>query len=409
MSFRGTRYLAAAVAALLLAGCLTVERNVSEEARVGNHWASVQLFDTQARVLTPTERAQVARQDLEVIALSGGGADGAFGAGLMAGWTESGKRPNFDIVTGVSTGALMATFVFLGPSYDEALTRLYTTIKTGDVYNKRGLEGLMGDSLHDTAPLREKIASVITPDMMEAVAAEHRKGRRLYIATSNLDAGTVMVWNMGAIADSGHADAIDLYRDVLRASASVPGFFKPVLIRPTAAGDGSQMHVDGGVKAPVLLRTFMLQGPYRKKSIYVLVNGPLKLRTAASIVPANVAGIAKKSITELLRGLMYKNIYQIYVTVQRAGAQFNLMYIPDDIPETKDPLEFEPDEMRKLFEAGRAFGRSGRPWHREPPRLEALERIESVSVSRPVRAAQNAKPKQAAPQASVWPELPPRR
>lgn len=396
MLFRRTRYAAVAILSLTLTGCLTVERNLSEEARSGSHWASVQLFDTEARVLTPAERAEVARQDLEVIALSGGGADGAFGAGLMVGWTESGKRPHFDIVTGVSTGALMSTFVFLGPKYDAALERLYTTIKTSDVYNARGFEGLMGDSLHDTAPLKSKIESVITPQMLEDVAAEHRKGRRLYVATSNLDAGTVMVWNMGAIAASGHADAIDLYRDILRASSAVPGFFKPVLIQPTSTNGGMQMHVDGAVKAPVLLRTFMLQGPYKRKNIYVLVNGPMKLRTAASTVPANVTGIAKKSITELLRGLLYKNIYQIYVTVQRAGASFNLMYIPDNIPETKDPLEFNPQEMRTLFEAGRSFGRSGRPWHREPPRLETLERIESASGRRPVRAADPA-----APQASV--------
>lgn len=382
--YRRYRVFAVLAAALLLTGCLAAERIISEETRIGSHWGSVPLFDTNARVLTPEERAKVARQDLDVMALSGGGADGAFGAGLMTGWTESGKRPNFDIVTGVSTGALMSTFVFLGSKYDEPLARLYTTIRTSDVYHTRGFEGLMGDSLHDTAPLKAKIANVITPQMLEEVAVEHQKGRRLYVATTNLDSGTVTVWNMGAIAASGHEDAIELYRDVLRASASVPGFFKPVLIRPTDAKNGSQMHVDGGVKAPVLLRTFMMQGPYRQKNVYILVNGPLKLRTIASTVPANVAGIARKSITELLRGLMYKQIYQIYVTVQRAGANFNLLYIPDDIPETKDPLEFNPDEMRKLFEAGRAFARSGKAWYREPPRLEDLERVEVAR--RPVRA-----------------------
>src|SRR5690606_29708960 len=174
-------------------------------------------------------------------------------------------------------------------------------------------------------------------------------------------------------------------------------FFKPVMI-PAATGKGMQMHVDGGVKAPVLLRTFMLNGPYKRKNVYVLVNGSLRLRSSdqAGAVTANLTGIAKRSITELLRGLMYKQIYQIYVTVQRAGANFHLTYIPDDVEETKDPLNFQPEEMKKLFEAGRALARSGRVWQPEPPRLENLERIENASRRAVRTVEQAAKPKAAA-------------
>ena len=389
-----TRIIASLVGLLLLSGCLTVERNLSEETRIGSHWASVALFDAKERVLTPAERAQVSRQSLDILALSGGGADGAFGAGFMSGWTEAGRRPNFDIVTGVSTGALMSTFIFLGPNYDKRLEELYTTIRTSDVYNTRGFEGFMSDSLHDMTPLKTKIAQFVTIDMLDAVAAEHRKGRRLYVATTNLDSGTVAVWNMGAIASSDQPDRIDIYRDVLRASASVPGFFKPVMIRPSDAADGAQMHVDGVVKAPVLLRTFMLAGPYKQKNVWILVNGSMRLRNAAAPVPANLTGIAKKSIIELMRGLSYKIIYQIYVTVRHSGANFNLTYVPDDIPETKDPLEFNPAEMRALFEAGRAYARSGRAWQQEPPRLEALERIEARGGRAP-RTVNAPKPKSA--------------
>ena len=356
-----------------------MERNLSEEARSSTHWGAVALFDNRTRVLTPGERAQVAKQDLNVIALSGGGADGAFGAGLMIGWTEAGTRPQFDIVTGVSTGALMASFVFIGPSFDQKLTELYTTMRTTDVFTAR-IDGLFGDSLNDTAPLRARIAQAITEETLDAVAAEANKGRRLYVATTNLDSGTVSVWNMGAIAASDKPERIELYRDILLASAAVPGFFKPVMI-PAATGKGMQMHVDGGVKAPVLLRTFMLSGPYKRKNVYILVNGSLRLRSSdsAGAVTANLTGIAKRSITELLRGLMYKQIYQIYVTVQRAGASFNLAFIPDDVEESKDPLNFQPEEMKKLFEAGRRIARSGRYWQSEPPRLENLERVANAS------------------------------
>jgi predicted acylesterase/phospholipase RssA len=387
---RASRVFAAIIGLSLLAGCVATERKLSEAARVGSHWASVQLFDDRSRVLTPAERAEVAKSDLNILALSGGGADGAFGAGLLVGWTESGKRPQFDIVTGVSTGALMATFAFMGPSADPLLEKFYTTTTTSDVFTTRGLEGVFTDSLYDTTPLKAKITTVVTDEVLAAVAAEHRKGRRLYVATTNLDAGTVTVWNMGAIAASGQPESLELYREIIRASAAVPAFFKPVLIQPAVAdANGAQMHVDGGVKAPILVRTFMLNGPYKRKNVYIIVNGPLKLRSSAETVPANLTGIARKSITELLRGLMYKTIYQAYVSVRHAGANFNLAFVPDDAPDTKDPLNFEPAEMRRMFEIGRELGRSGKSWHNEPPRLEQLERVTPVRTrpAMPVAAA----------------------
>lgn len=396
---RALRCVAAVAASLILSGCLGMERNVAREIRDGTHWGAVALFDDKARVLTPAERARVAKADLNIMALSGGGADGAFGAGLITGWGEAGTRPEFDIVTGVSTGALMATFVFLGPSADDALTSLYTTTRSDEVFADRGLTGLLGDSLLDTAPLRTKIAAIVTERTLAAVAAEHARGRRLYVATTNLDAGTVSVWNLGAIASSDDPGRLELYREILRASAAVPGYFAPVLIRTSGDG-GDQMHVDGGVKAPVLLRSFMLEGPYRRKNVYVLVNGALKLRTSADAVRASLGDIAKKSITELLRGLLYKTVYQSYVTVRQAGASFNLSYIPDDVPETRDPLKFVPEEMQALYAAGRALGRSGRAWHSEPPRLESLERIEAARQPRPAPAARRPAPGTGAPAAA---------
>ena len=358
-----------------LSGCVTAERQITYDVRDATPWGAVTIFDQQARVIAPQERSGIARSNLNILALSGGGADGAFGAGLLNGWTASGNRPTFDIVTGVSTGALMASFAFLGPQYDETLTELYTSIRDEEVYTSRGFAGLFDDSLYDTAPLKAKIASVLTETVLAQIAAEHNKGRRLYVATTNLDAGTSTVWNMGAIAASDHPDRLELYREILRASAAVPGFFKPVLIQPTEAGQGAQMHVDGAIKAPVLLRSFMLSGPYRRKNVYIVMNGSMKLRDSKSAVPADVVGIAKKSITELLRGLSYKTIYQAYVTVRLAGASFNIAYIPDDGPEAADPLKFDPMEMRKMYEIGQALGRSGKAWHSEPPRLEELERI----------------------------------
>lgn len=365
----------AALSAVLLTGCLAVERHVEATTTTADPWAAVALFDANGRPLEPAVREGQEKRPLNVLALSGGGADGAFGAGVLVGWTETGARPSFDIVTGVSTGALQSTFAFLGSSYDAALTDLYTRTDSHEVFADRGIGGIFSDSLKDTEPLKQRIAEVVTPAVLEAVAAEHRKGRRLYVATTNLDAGTVTVWDMGRLAASDSPNRAELYREVLRASAAVPGFFRPVFIQPTSDAKSGQMHVDGAVKAPILLRTFMLEGKGTPKNVYLIVNGALRLRTAGTPVSADLGGIAKKSITELMRGLLYKTIYQTYVVVRQSKASFNLAYIPDDVPETTNALEFRPHEMMPLFEAGRRAARAGGLWRAEPPRLESAERI----------------------------------
>jgi len=180
---------------------------------------------------------------------------------------------------------------------------------------------------------------------------------------------------MGFIAASGHPRRLEIYQQVLRASAAVPGLFKPVYIRPSNASKARQMHVDGGVKAPVLLRSFMLGQPAVRRNVYLIVNSQLKLLNADKAVEPEVIDISKKSIAELLRGLLYRTVYQAYVTARQAKASFRLISIPDNIPAAKDGLTFQPEIMKRQFEIGRDFGRSGSGWMSEPPRLEDLERI----------------------------------
>ena len=364
-------------ASLVLSGCMATERNVSSDVKIANPWAAVALFDPKGAV-TPGAKATGERslKQLNVLALSGGGADGAFGAGVLSGWTELGTRPKFDIVTGVSTGALQSTFAFLGPQYDASLKDLYTATTSHDIFTHRGVAGLLGDSLMDTEALETKLEQVITDDVLAQVAAEHRAGRRLYVATTNLDAGVVAVWDMGKIAASDQPWRGELYRDILRASAAVPAFFQPVMIHPHADGDDDQgqMHVDGGVKAPVLLRSFMVERPARSKNVYMLINGAMRLR-ADSPVSSGMMSIAKKSIAELLRGLTYKTVYQAYVVTRHSNAAFNLGFVPDNVMETKDPLEFDPAEMRMLFDAGREAVRTPGFWKPEPASAFAAPRL----------------------------------
>ena len=358
---------------MLLAACATRPLE-SPELRTEVPLFAVTLFDKDNNPSDPDLMVRK-REQADILALSGGGADGAFGAGVLVGWSERGDRPKFDIVTGVSTGALMATLAFVGPSQDAALTRLYTSQTDDKIYRDKGLGGVLSDSLYDYAPLKKQIEEVVSAELLDKVAAEHETGRRLYVATTNLDAGKLVVWDMGAIAASGRYNRVRVFQKVLRASAAVPGFFQPVYIKPRRGIEIRQAHVDGGVKAPVLIRSFMFRIPAQQRRLHVIVNGQLSLLNAGEAVKADVGDIARKSITELLRGLLYKTLYQGYATSQNAGADFRMIAIPDRLPPTKDALKFDPARMQMLFEAGRKLGGDGSGWRNEPPRLEKLERI----------------------------------
>jgi len=334
---------------------------------------AVALFDAKQQPIQASFKVK-SREHLQVLVLSGGGSNGAFGAGVLKGWSESGTRPKFDIVTGISTGALIASLAFLGPRYDGELKELYTQTTKADIYQSKGFSAIFSDSFLDYTPFKKQIKGIVTEKLLDEIAVEHQAGRRLYVGTTNLDAGELVVWDMGAIAASGHPARTRVFQKVLRASAAVPGFFKPVYIQPTLKSKARQMHVDGGVKAPVLIRSFMFQVPAKRRSLYVIVNGQMKLADASEAIKPELTDISRKSINELLRGLLYKTLYQGYVTARNAKAQFRLMAIPDNQKLAQNPLKFKAEDMSRLFEAGRTLGQEGK-WANEPPRLENLERI----------------------------------
>jgi predicted acylesterase/phospholipase RssA len=371
------RYGVLVALGFFLVACAAARPLELEDVRTETPMGAVELFDSTGHPINSRlpDFAGMVKPELNILVLSGGGADGAFGAGVLVGWSETGLRPRFDVVTGVSTGALMATLVFLGSEYDSVLKDVYTTVDSDDIYKKKGIKAVFSDSLLDYTPLKDKVESLVTDELLDRVAREHNAGRRLYVATTNLDSGDVVVWDMGFIAASGHPDRIKFYQQVLLASAAVPGLFKPVYIRPSESSKARQMHVDGGVKAPVLLRAFMLKQPAARRSVYVIVNSQMKLLNADKAVEPEVLDISRKSITELLRGLLQRTVYQTYVTARQSKASFNLISIPDNAPAAKDGLTFEPAVMQRQYELGRDFGRAGGGWMSEPPRLEDLERI----------------------------------
>ncbi len=339
----------------------------------------------QSRTLLPMEAVSVDATSAQVLpkrvdddgihtilALSAGGADGAYGAGVLKGWTESGTRPVFDVVTGVSTGALMAVLAFLGPQYDDQLERFYTTQTNDSIF----IKAASAASLYDNAPLKKQIEEFITDDVLAQVAAEYDKGRRLYIATTNLDAGELVIWDMGEIAKGGRSDSRLHFQKVLRASAAVPAYFAPVYIKPQRGLQLRQAHVDGGVKSPVLVSSFMFPNGKVPKELYMVVNGNTSRENAVKPVKGDLADIAKKSIMELMRGLQSETIYRDYALARNAGAGFHMTAIPDSIPPAQESLNFDKARMRQLFEAGLAEGRQGaKAWRTAPPNLTQLETL----------------------------------
>ena len=308
------------------------------------------------------------------LAISGGGANGAFGAGLFAGWTANGTRPEFTMVTGISTGALTAPFVFLGTDYDPVLKKLYTTITTEDIVVKRSvLAAAFGDSMADTAPLKNLIAEYITDDIVQAIATEHARGRRLYVGTLNLDAARPVIWNIGAIAASDSPGKIDLIHEVMRASAAIPVAFPPAVIEVEADGGlYDEMHVDGGtgtqvfvypaeVNWPQITKKLKVKG---KPQVYVIRNSFLE--PDYNGVKQTVFPIASRSINSLIRTQGIGDVYQIFALCHRDGNEFNLAYIPAEF--TEKPTEgFDKVYMGKLYQFGYDMGREGYPWKKGPP------------------------------------------
>ncbi len=308
------------------------------------------------------------------LAISGGGAEGAFGAGLLVGWSASGTRPDFTMVTGISTGAILAPLAFLGPAYDDQIKEMYTTYSTKDLLIKRNiLATLTGTSAADTKPLRKMLAKYINQEVMEAIATEYKKGRRLWIGTTNLDAQRAVIWNIGLISSSGQPGALELIHNIVLASASIPVAFPPVLIEVEADGKRyDEMHVDGGTASQVFLypadldwrviaQKLEVKGSPR---VYVIRNSYLKPEWET--VKPKIKPIASTSISSLIRTQGIGDMYRIYLDCRRDGIDFNLAYIPEDF-DLKPNEVFDPVFMGKLFDLGYQLAIKGYPWAKAPP------------------------------------------
>ena len=346
-------------------------------------------FATEARSALAKEQQWLASQGQTgelpaayFLAISGGGDNGAYGAGFLNGWSASGVRPEFKVVTGVSTGALIAPFAFLGPKYDYVIKRVYTETSQKDIFKKRGIvKGIFGDAMADTRPLAGVISAYVNRALLDEIAAEYAKGRLLLVGTANLDSLEPVIWNLTAIAASKDPDATKLFANVLLASASIPGAFPPVMFDVNVGGTRYQeMHVDGGTMAQVFLyppsvnisKLSATEGLERKRVVYIIRNARLDVDWAS--VERRVMPIATRAIGSLTQTQGIGDLYRIYATTQRDGIDYNLAFIPPTFT-VKHKEEFDTDYMRQLYAVGEKMAQAGYPWQKTPPGFDTAGRV----------------------------------
>lgn len=312
------------------------------------------------------------------LSISGGGDNGAFGAGLLAGWTKRGDRPDFSLVTGVSTGALIAPFAYLGPQYDDVLQYVYTQVTPDMIFKKRGLmAAVFEDSIGDTTPLYQLISQYVNEEFLQKVAYEYReRGRWLLVGTTNVDAGVPVVWNMGKIAAIGTPEALDLFRRVMLASASIPGAFPPVMFDAVLNGESyHEMHVDGGASMQVFLYPSAAAEQAKEKRIarrkdlqaYIIRNS--RLDNGWQEIERKTMSIVGRSISQLIQAQGIGDIYRIYQTTQQDHVGFNLAFIGPDFRAVHRE-EFDTEYMRALYKYAYDRAINGYPWSHEPPGLK---------------------------------------
>jgi len=353
------------------------------------YWVGIEIETFARDVIAARAREAAWRQregitgelpPVNLLAVSGGGDKGAFGAGLLNGWTAAGTRPEFKAVTGVSTGALIAPFAFLGPEFDPVLRDVYTSISPADILSPRSIiAAIENDGLADNTPLWNLIGEHVDETLLARIAEEHNKGKILLIATTDLDARQPVVWNMGNIAASGAPNALELFRQILLASAAIPGAFPPTMFQVEVNGRQYQeMHVDGGASAQVFmyppgLREVMttelgVAPANRAGAVYIIRNSSMS--ATWDPVERRTINIAGRAIDSLIHTQGIGDLYRIYATTEQDGMDFNLAYIDSGFVYENKTEQFETDFMVALYNYAFAQGRAGYPWQKVPPGLQ---------------------------------------
>jgi predicted acylesterase/phospholipase RssA len=392
---RSLAFASIGLAAALLGGCATIApRNVVPQANAGQielegfqnirFWGDASARDIQTMMMSDTPKTGARFSPgvekhpavSNLLAISGGAEDGAFGAGLLVGWSDAGTRPVFDLVTGVSSGALIAPFAFLGREHDNQMRELFTKYGRADIFTYNVPSLLEGSALVDDAPLARLIDKYVNDGFLQEIARERIKGRILLIGTTNLDTQRPVLWDMGRIAMSNNPNAAALFRKILLASATLPGVFPPVRIQVRVGGQNyDELHVDGGLTRQVFIAPSLFsfvshdQKPGRAKPrLYVIRNG--KIDPEWQSVSENVFSITQRSLSTLIKNQGIGDLYRIYSISRRDGIDFNLASIPPDFNDTSEE-PFDQKYMIALFDRGYGLANQNYSWVKAPPGLES--------------------------------------
>lgn len=378
----GRRWTLVLTAAVACTACASLPRTPytareAEAAVTGSQtrsWGDAPDPSFERRVRASIAKTSVEGQRPAYLTLSGGGGDGAYGAGILNGWTESGRRPVFTIVAGVSTGALIAPFAFMGPRYDATVKELYTGGVAEGLLDRPDLvSAIFGASIFSNNRLRELVARYITPDFVADVARESERGRLLFVLTTNLDSQRPVLWDMGAIAREDSPGSVQRFRDVLVASASIPAVFPPMLLDADANGHAFQeLHVDGSVSANVftLPRAYLSDRDNRSGTrggiIYIVLNTSPK--PAFQVTEETTRAVAERTISMGFKEQVRNDLTATYAASRQIGFDFNLTYIDED-SSSSSGIGFDTAHMRSLYEVGYERGRTGSFWRKTPPSI----------------------------------------
>lgn len=396
IKFKGMVFCVTIAALFFLSGCADLQRNPIPVDKMhlatiegmegvrdfGDEYSEVFQRDMEYSLVQEKDNftdPKAGGKKYHALALSGGGANGAFGAGFLIGWTAHGTRPDFKLVTGISTGALIAPFAFLGYEFDPELEDLYTSTSTKTLIRFRGLLGVLAnDSLADPAPMIARMEELVDEEFLKRIAQEHNRGKRLLIGTSYLDAGRFVVWNMGAIASSGHPNALKLFHKVILASSSIPGVFPPVLIDVSVDGKTyDEMHVDGGVQAQLFLLDSMINrsegaiarevAEHTEVEVYIIRNG--KLAPEPGPVRRNLLDILSRASADLMKTAVRDSLYRVRSYTELTGVGFNYIGISEDFQFRKTDEPIDQTEMIRIFNSGYQESVNGPKWIERLPGL----------------------------------------
>jgi predicted acylesterase/phospholipase RssA len=315
--------------------------------------------------------------DFNILALSGGGSGGAYGAGVLNGWKDHGTLPEFDVVTAISTGSIMASFAFLGGEHIDKLDPIFNNLSSADLYKRSWFSVFNGATISDPTPLKKLLEKGINKQFLDEIATEHKKGRRLYIGSTNLDTGQLVVWDMGAIASSDRDDKVQRYRDIIYASSAVPIIFPPHFFEIDIEGEKYyQMHVDGGVYSNVFMIGMFINWVHElqvteaennniKSNLYIIANKKYRERHHYNPVPLRVRSVLNSFISVEMDLLFDRSVSRIYHSAKEKGVNFFMASIPQNSDHIKSTMDFVPSEMREVYKLGYENALTGYSWQTE--------------------------------------------